>query len=307
MRLSIRRKLIDFYKKHKWKILIGLIIWAIVIVTNYVLVALREDHKPTTTYEKHSSILETKETVPQSLQSPIEDLIGEYIGYCNNKEYKKAYNMLSEEYKTKKKVTLKMFTEYIDTIFNTKKIYNIQNYSNLKGIYIYNVRILDDIMATGLTGEDALLYIEEKVVIKNEKGGLKLSIGAYVGTEALNKVYENEHMKITVIEKTIEYSTESYLINIVNRTDNVIVIKDIIEVDQIVLGLGDVNRAYTKSAEMITIEPEATLVMSLVFDKFADDERTAKTLSFNNIKIFEEYDWYDFPDPLRKYSIEIKL
>ena len=36
------------------------------------------------------------------------------------------------------------FKNYVDEIYNTKKIYNIQNYSNTDDAYIYNIRILDE-------------------------------------------------------------------------------------------------------------------------------------------------------------------
>ena len=309
MLLKIKLGIVQFFRKHKYKIVIGLVGWVILLIINHMLGANKDYHKPIVTYEKHVSTLDTKEKVPEKLQAPIEAIIDEYFNYCNNKEYEKAYNMLSDEYKQAKEVTFNMFKTYMDTIFYTNRIYNIQNYSNLKDIYIYNVRILEDIMATGLTGKEDLEFIEEKVVIKNEKGNLKISIGGYIGEEELNKTYENEHMKITVLKKIIEYSTEKYMLNIVNRTDNTIVLKDLFSKNQITLNIGDTERSYTRATSDIIVSPGARLELEMSFDKFVDDGRESLSLKFNNVKIVEEYNRYTLEDEevLRKYSIEINL
>ena len=48
--------------------------------------------------------------------------------------------------------SVKVFIEYVDSVYTSKKIYHIQNYSNVGNVYIYDVNILDDIMSTGTTG-----------------------------------------------------------------------------------------------------------------------------------------------------------
>ena len=79
--------------------------------------------------------------------------------------------MLSNEFKSKYCNTLDGFKSYVDELFDEKKIYNIQNYSNVDNVYVYRIRLLEDILATGTT--DGYEYKEEKIAIQKENGVLK--------------------------------------------------------------------------------------------------------------------------------------
>ena len=85
----------------------------------------------------------TGEKVPEKLKEPINTTIDTYFNYCNNKQYNEAYAMVSDECKEVYFPKIEAFKEYIDIVFNEKKIYYLQNFSNYNGMYIYRMRIME--------------------------------------------------------------------------------------------------------------------------------------------------------------------
>lgn len=295
----------EFWRKHKYKVIIGLLVWMIIIIVNYILMNNRETNTPSTGYTPHEAIMDTKEKVPDSIIPSIENWMEEFHTACNQKEYEKAYNLLSEEYQDNN--TLEQFKAYVDDIYDSSKTYIIQNYSNQKNVYLYRVKIMDDILSTGLTGKDTLEYIEERVIVKKNGNELSFSIGDAIMTEPLEKVFENEHMKVTVDQKETLYDAEIYTVTIVNRTDYTIVLSNYTNSEAIILDLGDDQRVMRGNAEVV-VNPESKLIVEMKFTKFFDDEKTAKALKFDAVRIFEEYDGTQTDDEaLRKYSFEIAL
>ena len=273
MPVGLRLKINNLFRKYKVKIFIGLLIWVIIISINYYLVLNRKTVVPALIYEKHIPTLDTKEQVPDKLKGVIEAIVDEYFNYCNNKEYENAYNMLAEDYKTNMNMTFELFKVYVDMMFDGYKVYTIQNYSNLKNIYIYDLNIYEDILATGLTGKEDFLYKSEKIAIRNEDSELKLSIGGYITGEEINKTYENEHIKATVLEKVIRYDTEIYKVRVTNRTDYTVVLHDFQSADQIALDIGDTTRNYMGSLDAILVPPEGEVLITMPFYKYADDRQ----------------------------------
>lgn len=310
MSVDTRLKLRKFFKKHKRKIVIILVIWMVIIAVNYYLVN-NEIILPETTYEPNEPIMNETGAVPKSMQGPINNLIDEYINYCNNKEYEKAYNLLSTDFKEYVYKDIDSFKTYVDSVFDTKKIYNIQNYSNVNDVYIYRVRILDDIMASGLTGEEELYFHEEKFTIAQEGENLRLSIKGYIGKEKLDYMYEDDYMKINFIEKQSYYSNEKYLVQIRNKTDNIIVLKDGTETEEVFLNLG--NQIRTVQNENIIINPSQEIELELEFTRFYDETTPVKGIVFDAIRVLNEYSrdegttQANLDEAEKLYSIEIKF
>lgn len=305
MLLSIRLKIRNFWKKHKYKVIIGLLIWIIILIVNYILKFNKDIVSPSIGYTPHESIMDTEEKVPTSIIPTIGNWMEEFHSACNQKNYEVAYQLLSEEYR--KENTLEDFKSYVDDIYDSPKTYVMQNYSNQKNIYIYRVKIMDDILSTGLTGKDTLEYVEERVVVKKDGDKLEFSIGNSIMTEQLDKVFENEHMKVTVNQREIYYDAEIYTITIENRTDYTIVLNNYSNLKAITLDIGDDQRNIVGDAEVV-VQPESKLILELKFTKFFDDERSSRALKFDSVRIFEEYNGKQTDDEaLRKYSFEIAL
>lgn len=310
--LNIRLKIRDFFRKHKKKIIIGLIVWGIIIAINYFLKNQDKIDIPISTYEPHTPIMDTKDDVPEKYKQPINNLIDNYINYCNNKEYENAYGLLSEEYKNIYCKSLDTFKKYVDESFETKKIYNIQNYSNVNNTYVYRIRIMENILATGTT--DKYEYVEEKVAIKEENGVLKLSLNGYCGSKELNIETENEYVKTKIIKKSMTYDEETYTIEFINKSNYYIIISDNTETDEIMLQLtGEKRRAKNLLGGNIVILPGGTETIQVTFDKYIDDGDEPSSMIFNAIRVLPKFSGLkskaetEKKDAIKLYSLTINL
>lgn len=286
---NIRLKIRNFFKKNKKVIIIIAIIWAIVIVINYTIDNVPQIDVPITTYKPHTALMDDS-VVPERLQSPIEELIKGFVNECNAKDYEKAYNMLSEECIKQVFPDLEEFKTYVDEIFDQKKICNIQDFSNKDGYYIYTVTILNDIMASGMTGATDNETYEETFVMKEENGSLKLAIRGYIGNTLLDKMYEDEYLKVTIENVEINYDTMTYDVKIRNKTDNIIVLDNSTQKYEIVLNTDEGYRnLYGFYIDPVVVTERDTKTFKLTFTRFFDENGDVKSLIFNYVRVLKSY------------------
>lgn len=286
--LNLRLKVRDFFKKHKKKITIIIIIVGIVIAIDRFLGSRQVVEMPSTTYEPHSPVMDETAEVPEAYKQPINNLIDNYVNYCNNKEYENAYNLLSSDFKSNYCDNIEEFKKYVDQLYKEKQIYNIQNFSNVNGAYVYRLRLLNDILATGTT--DGYEYKEEKVVIKEENGVLKLALNGYVGEENLGIVAEDEYMRIDIVKKQVAYTSETYTVEITNKTGNFIVLLDNTETDEIIMKVnGDSRGVNGLENGNLVVLPNSKKTLTLPFDQYYDDGVNPSALIFNAIRILPEF------------------
>ena len=255
--------------------------------------------------------MDTGETVPQRLEQPINETIDTYFNYCNNKQYEEAYQMVSDDCKRIYFPTLEDFKEYVDIVFDENKIYYLQNFSNYNGTYIYRMRIMEDLMATGLTNKDNLYFYEEKIALKEEDDKISLSLRQYITSEDIEEIYEDDYVKITVKSKDVFYEQEIYNIEVKNKTSKTVVLADTQESNEIILQVGSEMRGTDVDNLYVVIYPDETQEYSLAFTKFYDEENLPAGLIFNAVRIlnqysgFEELKDYELNTAEALYSIEI--
>ena len=243
----------------------------------------------------------------------IEKLIDDFVEYCNNKDYSNAYSLVSDDCKENVfNNEEEKFKLYVDEVFPEEKIYSIQSYSKTDDFYIYNVKFLNNILASGLTNED-FKYYEEKYAISGDKNNLKLTVGNYMGKEELRSVSEDDYVKIRVTEKRMFYSKELYKVKITNKTDNIMVIADGTEAEEIVLTIGNDNRGMYNSGLYIVLQPGETQEYELYFNKFYDEKNDADGIGFSKIRILESYSGklelkqQEIDNAIKLYSLKVSL
>ncbi len=289
MFLKLRLKVRNFFKKYKNKIFIVLVIWIIILAINYLLGHQKQKIVLNTTYAPHNVVLLSDSEVPENLQNPIEDLIDDYVNKCNNKDYKAAYELLTEECKTHAfNNSLEKFTKYIDSIFAQEKRYSIQNYSNISEQYIYNLKLLNDIITTGLTNE-SYAYYEEKIAIKKENGQLKLSVNDYMGSKELKNVAEDDYLKIRIESKEQYYDHEIYTVKATNKSDKTAIIFDGLAGEEIYLVSETDRRALLNADTSLVLIPGETKTAKLTFSKYYDETIPADQIIFNKIRLLTDY------------------
>lgn len=314
-RLKIRR----FFRKNKKLLFIIFIIWLIIYLINRIIIALPTDTEAETTYEPHSSILDTGST-PTSIQKPIEEIIEEYVGLLNEGNFQKAFDMLSDDCKEYSfDNNIQYFMDHVYTKMPTMKEYSIQNYSNItydnKKMFIYEVRYFDDILATGLTNSE-YEYTQENITFYSGEDGLEMNVGDYIFHTDIKSIAENEYLKVDVIDKVVNYSVEEYQVKFTNRSNYTIVIADGQESEEILLGLSNETR---KRAELndIVLEPNQSITQTFSFPKFVDDSDNSQKLIFSSVRVMEKYSGTDFvseeqiqseiDNAISKFSVEVGL
>lgn len=286
--LDIRLKIRDFFKRHKKKIFIAIVIWGMVISVNYFLKNMKPaDVKPQTTYTPHQPVMDTTGSVPANYREDINVLIGNFVNYCNKKDYEGAYGLLTNEYKGKYMKSIDEFKKYVDSRFKTEKIYNIQNYSNFKDIYVYQIRLLDDILASGTT--EGYRYDEEKITVKKEDNELRLALDGYIRSEEIGVRAEDSYLKMNFLRKEIFYDKVKYVVEFTNKTTNYIVLQDNTEVSEVQIQLPNEKRdmVSTNNSNLV-IMPSQKKERVLTFEKFAE-ESDATQILFNAIRVLPEF------------------
>ena len=305
LRIGIR----NFFKQHGKKIIIALVIWGIVLVVNYFVGKISDENfEIDTNYKPHESVMDNGD-VPEQLRNPITELIGNFVENCNSKNYEVAYNLLSEECRKNVYPNIEDFKEYVNYVFPTKKIYNIQNFSNKDNKYIYTVTILDDILATGFNNEEEMEYYDEKYVITDNNGELQLSIREYIGRENLTNMYEDEYMKIKIESIDKKYENVTYNVTISNKTEKTVVFADYTKDYEIALDTSEGSkRTINEVLTPVVLHEGETKKYSFKYTIFFDAETQINSMIFDHIRIYENKKVYENSgEPEKKFSVKIKF
>ena len=288
MFLKLRLKIRNFFKDHKRTIIIIFLVWLLIFAINFILSLRKEEKTLSSTFEPAVSIVDSK-TVPEKDHSLITDVVDKYMNYCNNGEYENAYNMLSENCKNKAfKGDIKKFEEYIKSIFTQKKRYSLQSYSNYDDKHIYLLKIFNDYLATGLTGEEFATF-DEKLLMVKEGDEYKLNIGDFIDVVDLKRVVEDDYSKIRILSKAVFCDHAEYLVKITNKTDYTMVISSVYEGNEVILDVGNDKRPMTNLSTEIVLAPGETQEYTLNFDKYIESKQEAQALIFNKIRILQSY------------------
>ena len=124
-----------------------------------------------------------------------DNLVSEFVEYCNNGETEDAYNLLTDDCKEKLYPTLSSFNDnYYNIIFaDGSKEFNLQSWVSDGSYNTYRVRFIDDIISTG-NYDDTIKY-EDYITIVTENNEKKLNINGYIRTENINKKYSTDEIE----------------------------------------------------------------------------------------------------------------
>lgn len=321
MKVRKKGRILDWIKKRKKIIIAVIIVWAVIVIINYVI----GNQKPVTidvpktTYEPNTPIISTKYEVPQKEQGSITDIIDEFINNCNNGEYDKAYKLISDDCKNIIfNNNIDEFKEYINNLFDEKKIYDIQNLSNDKNMYIYRLRLLDDFLAKGVKSKSELEYKEQEIALSKVNDEFKISVLNFIKSDNLDKEYDDEYINVKIKNVEIYYDCEVYNVTIKNKTDKTIVLCDNLQDEEILLNIGSETRQlradsiYAGDVDLdVVLKPNETKEFRFKFVKFFDEYLTSSSIQFDKVRVFEKYTSKaenleeELKNAVKKYAFEI--
>lgn len=240
--------------------------------------------KQSSTYKPEQTVIQG-ENISSSQQEKNDNIMDNFIQYCNQKEVEKAYNLLTDECKEvifDSKIQ-NFEQDYINKIFNTQKTYSMQSWIQASGSYTYKIKIMEDILSTGKTGD----YIEDYYTIVNKNGEYKLNINSYVGRRDINKSAEKDNISITVNTKDIYMDYEIYNIKVQNSSDKTIIL-DSKRNEKTAYITGSNSTTY--SAFMyevndfyLNIKPRIYRNINIRFNKIYNAKIKSETMSFTDI------------------------
>ena len=161
---------------------------------------------------------------PSKIQEEGLKKINQFLNYVKEDKIDLAAEMLTEDAKYYSFKNKKEAIGYIIEVYKGKK-YDIKPYAKVGNDYIYQVKVFEDILETGLTNT-IYSFTDTKMIIKNENGKIGLNIRGYIGKYKSSGFYEDNNLKVNIKGKNVWVEHEDYLLEITNRTNNYLVLKD---------------------------------------------------------------------------------
>ena len=296
-------KLLRFYYQNRlkvWTILLAIILGYIMlqVLNNAIRNQNTEEEnngQETTSnvvsYRNESESMVTGGSVSSLYSDEIGAFINQFFTYCVNHEPERAYNMVSSNTKQVLYQTEELFEKnYYESRFNGNKQFSFQSWSRSDTLYIYQVRIFDNMLATGQTSDN---YIEEYVTITVEEGSYKLNLNSYLGRKQINVKNEDDNLSVqaVMVDRYLDY--EVYTLNIQNKTDNTILLDTKRDTDScyVVDSIGNKFEAflYEKSDEDLEFSPKEMKTIQIRFSDAYREGLQIKSINFTDIVNKEAY------------------
>ncbi len=297
-------KLLRFYNQNRlkiWTVILAIVLGYIMLQVLNNAVANRNtkennNEQETTSnnvvsYRNESESMVSGGNVSSIYSDEIGKFIDQFFTYCINHEPQRAYDMVSDNTKQVLYPTEELFEKnYYESKFIGNKQFSFQSWSSTDGIFIYQVRIFDNMLATGQTNDN---YIEEYVTVTVEGGSYKLNLNSYIGRKQLSVKNEDENLYIqaVMLDRYLDY--EIYTLNIKNNTDKEIILDTKRDTDScyVVDSMGNKFEAflYENSDEDLEFSPGE---MKTIQIRFSDTYRAGlkiKSINFTDIVESEEY------------------
>lgn len=211
-----RNVIIEILKKIG--ILVGIILIGIIIMSS---VSRKEDKSQT---ENSISIYNPTKTVIKGTEVKKEEfeednkIIRNFIDYCNSNKIESAYSLLSNQCKELLYPTIQDFEKkYYNTLFSSKREYNLQSWINEGKYHTYQVRFIEDILSTGKYDDSK--KGQDYITIDLSLDEPKLNIGGYIKEEAINKETSNDIVNVLAVKRNVYMEYEEYYIKINNKSD----------------------------------------------------------------------------------------
>lgn len=239
-------KLIRFYYKNRlkvWVLILGIVfLIAIIQILNIVssnnLKVENDKIAQETTlennvvsYDKESQSIISSGKVQEEYKSDFGNLINQFFTYCIEHKLQLAYELLSKDTKESLYPTETLFEEmYYSEKFKGNKQFSFQSWINTGKLYIYQVKIFDNMLMTGKTNDT---YYEDFVAISPEDGEYKLNINNLIGIKEINQTYNNKFLQINVKKSQVFMDYEIYTFDIKNLSENTIKLDSMKKTDNI--------------------------------------------------------------------------
>ena len=166
-------------------------------------------------YHNESQSMVSGGSISEVYRDDFGKFINQFFTFCIEHDPQTAYSMLSNDTKQELYQTEELFEKnYYESKFTGNKQFSFQSWSSDNNLYVYQVKIFDNMLATGKTNDN---YIEEYVTISLENGEYKLNLNSYLGRTIINKKTEDDKLVVQVVRVDTYLDYEIYTLNIQNK------------------------------------------------------------------------------------------
>ena len=299
-------KLLQLYNQNRLKV------WAIILASIFIIVLIQllnnfakeendnkkisNENEETTqnvvSYNQESESIVSSGKVSDKYKDKFGEIIDEFYTYCVNHQPEKAYQMLSVDTKNLMYPTQKLFEKlYYESKFDGNKQYSFQSWSTYDQIYVYKVKIFDDMLSTGKSSDQD--SIEDYITVVPDEDTFKLNINSYITRKEINKKDSNDIITAEVGVSDIYMNYQIYTIRLKNNTDKTIILDTRKKTNTIYITDERENRFYAmlyenKEEDMI-LKPQESKTIKIKFNVAYREELEIEKITFNNILNYEEY------------------
>ncbi len=307
-----------FWNQNRSKIIITVavvvFIFAIIQIVNQIL---KEDHSSENiagALDKGKPIQSviTGENVSEEKTDENTNIIKEFVQNCNNKEYEKAFLLLTEESKAQFNNDVNSFVNsYCKNVFSTSRTYKLELWLNETNQYTYKIKYYDNnMMATGNINTNQAIEDYITVVTKNKEN--KLNINNLITKKNIDKSQNINNIEVIINSKEVYADYETYSITIKNNTDKTILISD--RQNSKDISLIDKNNVkyssfiHENSIEELSVDSMQTKNIEIRFNKIYDIYRIIEKIEMSNIILDKElYLQNPNDENIQKVSISIEI
>lgn len=242
-------------------------------------------------YEEESESIISSGDVPSKYKTDFGELIDEFYTYCIKHEPQKAYEMLSSDTKSLMYPTEELFENlYYKSKFEGDQQYSFQSWSTSGNIYVYLVKIYDNMLTTGKKNDE---YIEDYVTITAEGDTYKLNINKYIKTRKISKSNSNEQLSVKVVSADVYLDYEIYTITIKNNTDSKLLLDTRKKSKTLYITENNGNRydsyLYENKDTDLILEPYESKTIKIKFNDKYSPNIWIKSITFSDIVDYDEY------------------
>lgn len=295
-------KLLRYYSQNRIKV------WTIILAIVFIILmiqvlnnAVKKDNQNTSegetasnvvSYRNESKSIVTEGSVPEIYREEFGNIIDKFYTYCVNHQPERAYELLAPDTKKVLYPTESQFENlYYKEKFEGNKEYSFQSWTKSSDdIYIYQVKIFENMLATGKANE----YIEDYVTIVPVEDSYKLNINSYIGRKNIDQKQSNDLITVEVVVSDIYLNYEVYTLRIKNNTDQSILLDTRRKTNTVYITDNNGNKfesfLYENAQQDLVCKPQESKTIQIKFNDVYRSNINITSMNFTDIVNYEEYE-----------------
>ncbi len=253
-------------------------------------------------YDSSYSVISSQK-IEESTNKELTNIIKQFINYCNNGDYDKAYEMLSLDCKEVLYPTLEDFkTNYCKYNFSERKTYNMQSWITYDNKNIYLVELTEDMLTTGKVSN---IKKQDYYTVIDEDGKYYLNIAGFIEKNNINTSKEVDSVEIEIQSEELFIDYVNLNIRVNNKTKNKILLDSGRKSDTVFVtdsaGIEYISYLFESENYELVVPTKNSKTLKIKFMKVFKEDRDIKTVNFKDIVLN-----YEKNNP-KILDIEIKL